>query len=861
MNFGRDAIDDVYRLGFATTVDPVRRSVARSWSPDGTQLAFLKNGTVSILDIASDIVTELGGARSDIATSLSWRGIETPSIQAEVIFEPSRHEEMDKYEIFNTYESVTPGERGEARILIASNQPLVTLAVDAAGRSVYAAVTDGEDSTVKIDARSTAEALLRLNPFLIGTTEDQFSIVEAIRDSPALDGIASILDRNYLNGTNPFADADLETAVVAAVVAILESLSGGSISTTTGDGSRAGSIAPSQCQRTADLAVCNRDMVALTLEDSVSPVLRLRPVTFGALQVSNNVDWVVRIVELDPTRIQASGTADRDLIFHPDSLDDKIMVGGYDRKLIVEGQVASGLFGFVVDPLGTVAGFLAGAVYPDSGVQLPSGVYGVIAYSGSWNDSTELAAIGDSEWQSNFWVEALAVNSLNVIRDVLGAAGINVNGVSISVYTTAILPGFKAAINANPVLSAEDVSRILRVGIDRAAEQLPRLLHRGIRAHASEGWRALLHFGVNKMSAVARAIPGGVKVTSRVGSLAGAVTAREAGWVIRSSCGNGQREGIEQCDGTDLGATTCAERGFDCGELDCKSDCAVETSGCVQNSCSLPGSQQCLGDTVHRCEDYDGNGCIEWGLYQNCPKGCTNGACIQDDPCLANCGNGSIEAACSEQCEGDNFNGQTCLSEGFCGGALSCNGCRISTAGCSACPNTPNAPIAGNGAPLSFRSTLVSWQDNNPAGSIQSVEIWRRTGSAGTYSLIATHSAGQGGFADNGPLSGGQQYFYKFRAVAGGQHSAFSEEVQVTTLACLEVSNSGLGANVRNGPGTSCGTCELLLTLQDGTQISTFGCGSVADGHTWCSMTSYVTSGNLVSLTGWLSQESLGPCH
>ncbi len=45
-------------------------------------------------------------------------------------------------------------------------------------------------------------------------------------------------------------------------------------------------------------------------------------------------------------------------------------------------------------------------------------------------------------------------------------------------------------------------------------------------------------------------------------------------------CGNGVREGGEQCDGADLGGATCASQGFSGGTLACKGNCAFDTAGC-----------------------------------------------------------------------------------------------------------------------------------------------------------------------------------------------------------------------------------------------------------------------------------------
>ncbi len=45
-------------------------------------------------------------------------------------------------------------------------------------------------------------------------------------------------------------------------------------------------------------------------------------------------------------------------------------------------------------------------------------------------------------------------------------------------------------------------------------------------------------------------------------------------------CGNGNIEGNEDCDGTDLNGETCVSRGFESGTLSCDSSCRFDTSQC-----------------------------------------------------------------------------------------------------------------------------------------------------------------------------------------------------------------------------------------------------------------------------------------
>lgn len=93
-------------------------------------------------------------------------------------------------------------------------------------------------------------------------------------------------------------------------------------------------------------------------------------------------------------------------------------------------------------------------------------------------------------------------------------------------------------------------------------------------------------------------------------------------------CGNGVKDGVEACDGTDLGGKTCASFGFDVGTLACTASCGFDTSGCV-------------------------------GV----------------------CGNGVVEA--NEQCDQDNLNGKTCQTQGFAFGTLTCGpNCQFNTNAC-----------------------------------------------------------------------------------------------------------------------------------------------------------------------------------
>jgi uncharacterized protein YjiK len=105
-----------------------------------------------------------------------------------------------------------------------------------------------------------------------------------------------------------------------------------------------------------------------------------------------------------------------------------------------------------------------------------------------------------------------------------------------------------------------------------------------------------------------------------------------------SQCGNGIREAGEDCDGGDLGGATCQSRGFYCdggGGLTCNGNCTYNTSNCVSGRC----------------------------------------------------GDNATQGACGETCDGTDLGGETCQTQGFRGGDLSCqsNCAGYDTSGCGPC--------------------------------------------------------------------------------------------------------------------------------------------------------------------------------
>jgi hypothetical protein len=72
--------------------------------------------------------------------------------------------------------------------------------------------------------------------------------------------------------------------------------------------------------------------------------------------------------------------------------------------------------------------------------------------------------------------------------------------------------------------------------------------------------------------------------------------------VLDSVCGDGVREGSEECDGADLGGLGCLDFGFDEGTLACDPGCLLDSSNCSMSEPDPPDPP------TSSCQDADGDG-------------------------------------------------------------------------------------------------------------------------------------------------------------------------------------------------------------------------------------------------------------
>ncbi len=275
--------------------------------------------------------------------------------------------------------------------------------------------------------------------------------------------------------------------------------------------------------------------------------------------------------------------------------------------------------------------------------------------------------------------------------------------------------------------------------------------------------------------------------------------------VCSFSCGDGQVQANHQedCDGTNLPATTCAQIGLGGGQLSCSETCRYDVSACEGAAVCGDGEimtpfEQCEGADLagQTCE-----GLGFWGGALACdPEDCT----WDTGPCEAfgRCGDGALQGA-YEQCEGVELAGATCESLGVFDGALRCGAdCRYDLASCQFITQLTAANL--HACVRLSDGTVRCWGDNEgaqlgqpaPTDSVVPVEV---PGLAGVVSVDA------GSFFTCALLTDGTGRCWG--GGTGGQLGHGVAEVSVTP-----VTVSGLGTIVR----ISAGYWQTCAVLSDG---------------------------------------------
>jgi hypothetical protein len=153
------------------------------------------------------------------------------------------------------------------------------------------------------------------------------------------------------------------------------------------------------------------------------------------------------------------------------------------------------------------------------------------------------------------------------------------------------------------------------------------------------------------------------------------------------------------------------------------------------------------------------------GLCCNAPTNCLEGLCGNGvrDTCMAPSGPGSCPVySFSEQCDGDDMDGQTCTSLGYGSGALVCSStCWFDTTGCFTCAAgsppvarcnvVPSTPYSLLSLAATASQTALAWIDQNGLGGTQIGFALLSS----TLDVITTGSIFDAGVANNFAQGGG----------------------------------------------------------------------------------------------------------
>ncbi len=154
-----------------------------------------------------------------------------------------------------------------------------------------------------------------------------------------------------------------------------------------------------------------------------------------------------------------------------------------------------------------------------------------------------------------------------------------------------------------------------------------------------------------------------------------------------AECGDGILQPGENCEALEFGGKTCADFGFSAGDLICSNDCKILTDGCFTcGDGTKQAAEQCDG------QDFGGKTCLTEGFAGGTLQCSADCQTIQTSGCqqAPTCGDGVRNG--NEQCDGNDLGGQSCASQGFDGGSLSCNAnCTFNTSQCQTNPNCAGA--------------------------------------------------------------------------------------------------------------------------------------------------------------------------
>ncbi len=261
------------------------------------------------------------------------------------------------------------------------------------------------------------------------------------------------------------------------------------------------------------------------------------------------------------------------------------------------------------------------------------------------------------------------------------------------------------------------------------------------------------------------------------------------------SCGNGVREGAEECDGMDFGPSSCVNYGYSSAAgLACTAMCTIDSAGCMAtcDSVKLEPGEVCDG------VDLGGQNCTNAG-YVN-PAGATCASCqsVDTSGCQATCDGVALEPG--EACDGAFLNGKTCADFSYANPAgLTCVACSYDTSGCTAvCGNNKVEPgeACDDGNAASYDGCSAACQTEGP-GTVCKTAIPVAL-NLGTTTINGT-TVGGGSHADSGAscTSAGADLIYAVKPSVGGfitatlpRNATLYDSVLYVSTACSDIATN-----------------------------------------------------------------------
>ncbi len=109
---------------------------------------------------------------------------------------PPIGESAATYIVTNTSQSAIPTAQGDFSTTIGENSFTYTFAVSSDGNKIYSSTGNFGNTSVAINAQSTAEVLVLLNPLLIqGTASERDRLMALVKTDSAVKSLASVVDK------------------------------------------------------------------------------------------------------------------------------------------------------------------------------------------------------------------------------------------------------------------------------------------------------------------------------------------------------------------------------------------------------------------------------------------------------------------------------------------------------------------------------------------------------------------------------------------------------------------------------------------------------------------------------------------